>query len=809
MPVGFCAGAVRQFVTFRGLFFLSIIVAPARAGHLAAVSVTAPSANNPEKDMTLEKHILAASIAALLSAPAAFAEQRVNPDSLEEVEVYGSKIETLQSGSMHELDRDSLAPMAASTSDTASMLDAAPGLSLYRAGGVSSLPVLHGLADDRLRIRVDGMDLVSACGNHMNPPLSYISPSSVDAVRVYAGIVPVSVGGDSIGGAIQVASADPEFADSGETLLEGAAGVFYRSNADGKGGNVAITLAGEHFSLSYKGSAEQADNYSAGGDFKPAGPAAPGRNPLDGDEVGSTMYESRNQSLLLGARFDRHLLQLKLGVQDIPYQGWPNQRMDMTRNDSEQLNLQYDGRYDWGLLEARIYHENTRHAMQFFDDKLFWYGPNSIPGSDGIPCTPAGGMNGCAAGMPMDTEGENNGAVVKAHIALGERDLLRAGIEARQYTLDDWWEPSGKVMWPEVFRNINNGRRDRLAVFTEWEAQWTDRWATQLGLRYEKVDTNADEVQGYSALYDPLSQAAFNAAERDRTDHNLDISLLARATPSARASYEFGVSRKTRSPNLYERYSWSTHGMSIRMVNMAGDGNGYVGNVELEPEVAHTVSFTADWHDAEVSRWEVKLTPFYTYVEDYIDAERCSGAARGVCVASNLTATDAFVYLRFVNQRASLYGVDLSGQLALAESDRYGALSVTGVVAWLQGKNEKTDDNLYNIMPLNATLSLLHRIGDWSGTAELELVDAKDEVSGVRNEMKTGGYGLLHLRGSYEWNRLRLDIGIENVFDRFYNEPLGGAYLGQGKTMSGTGVAWGTPVPGRGRLVYAGVNLTF
>ena len=39
----------------------------------------------------------------------------------------------------------------AATSDTASLLKDVPGVSLYGAGGASSLPVIHGLADDRLR----------------------------------------------------------------------------------------------------------------------------------------------------------------------------------------------------------------------------------------------------------------------------------------------------------------------------------------------------------------------------------------------------------------------------------------------------------------------------------------------------------------------------------------------------------------------------------------------------------------------------------------------------------------------------------
>ena len=86
---------------------------------------------------------------------------------------------------------------------------------------------------------------------------------------------------------------------------------------------------------------------------------------------------------------------------------------------------------------------------------------------------------------------------------------------------------------------------------------------------------------------------------------------------------EFGYAQKTRSPNLYERYAWSTGGMAMNMINMVGDGNGYVGNLDLKPEVAHTLSATADWHDAEQQNWGLKVTPYYTYVQDYINAQRC------------------------------------------------------------------------------------------------------------------------------------------------------------------------------------------
>lgn len=727
---------------------------------------------------------------------------------LEDVIVTGSKPLPAASGLFRS---ERLMSKRASLSDTARLLQDQPGVSFYGAGGVSSLPVIRGLADDRLRVKVDGMDLLSACANHMNPPMSYIDPSAVGRIDVFAGVSPVSAGGDSLGGTILVSSPDPVFAQPGQGLMTlGELGAHYRSNGDAMGSHLAATLATERLSLTYRASAAKAANYKAASGFKAAGPAAGGRGWLESDDVGSTSYKSINQSLALGLRHEQHLVELKLGLQEIPYQNWPNQRMDMTANDSRQVNLRYKGYYDWGLLEARIYREHTKHQMQFGPDKLYWYAPTV--NLDGTPGTIAGGATGYAAGMPMETEGKNIGITTRAEWTLSLRDRIRVGGEMQQYRLDDWWDPSGKGMWPNAFWNVRDGERDRLALFGEWEAKWTPVWTSQFGLRHETVDMNAGAVQGYNATFSPYDQNAFNAAQRRKTDHNLDLVALARFKPSAEQTYEFGYSMKTRSPNLYERYAWSTNGMAMRMVNMVGDGNGYVGNLDLNPETAHTLSATADWHDASGERWGVKVSPYLTYVDDYIDAERCavgstdSGTA---CTATNQTLRNGFVYLRYVNQSARLYGLDVSGQALLSASPAAGTLTAKGHVSYVRGANRTTGDNLYNMMPLNARLALEQRLGAWTGTVETELVSAKNDVSSVRNEVGTAGYGLLHLRGSYEVQAVRFDFGVENVLDHFYNHPLGGAYTGQGKTMSATGVAWGLPVPGPGRGVYLGMSAKF
>lgn len=684
-------------------------------------------------------------------------------------------------------DAAGLASQRATTSDSARLLQDIPGVSLYGAGGVSSLPAIHGLADDRIRIQVDGMDLVAACPNHMNSALSYIDPTRVGSATVFAGITPVSVGGDSIGGTIQVKSSPPEFADAEEgAITKGQAGAFYRSNGKSYGGNVSATYATENLNMTYSGSTARSENYSAAQDFKAAGPGASGGEWLTGNEVGSTAYTSNNQDFGFAMRHEGHLLQLNVGKQHILFEGFPNQRMDMTDNESTQVNLRYTGRYQWGNLEARLYDQNILHAMDMGPDR-YSYG----------------------TGMPMDTKAKTTGAQVQGNIALTERDFFRAGVEYQEYTLYDWWPPVGGTMGPNTFWNIDFGTRDRIGVFGEWEASWNPQWLSQLGVRSDTVKANTGPVQGYDNSL-PMwgtDAAAFNALDHQRTDHNWDMTALTRYTASKTKTYEAGYARKSHSPNLYQRYAWSTQPMAALMNNFAGDGNGYIGNVALNPEVADTLSATGDWHDAEQEQWGLKATGYYTHVQNYIDARRCDfGQCGGT---ANVDATTGFVLLQYVNQTARLYGLDLSGHKLLGSTGDYGSFTGTGLLNYARGENLTTGDNLYNIMPLNMKLAVVQRLENWTNTAEFQSVAAKAQVSQVRNEIKTGGYSLFNLRSSYEWEQAHLDIGIENVFNRFYSLPLGGAYVGQGASMTSNGIPWGVAVPGMGRSINAALSMHF
>jgi iron complex outermembrane receptor protein len=407
----------------------------------------------------------------------------------------------------------------------------------------------------------------------------------------------------------------------------------------------------------------------------------------------------------------------------------------------------------------------------------------------------------CAGGMPMHTESDTFGAALRADFLLSQETLLRAGVELQRYRLDDWWPPSGGGMGPGTFWNIRDGERDRLAAYGEWESRIDSNWLASVGARFERVESAAGAVQGYSTAPgapggQSLDSLAFNARDRDSADGNWDFTALSRYTPRQELELEFGYSRKVRSPSLYERYPWSTWAMAAAMNNFVGDGNGYVGNPDLDPEQADTLSASLRWHDAGAD-WELRLSPFYTRVDDFIDA-----------VPVGAFTPSRFNILRYANQSARLRGLDLSGRRLLARS-RAGEFAVDAMASYTDGRNRDTGADLYQIMPVNGRIRLTHRLGAWESGLELALSGGKDGGSEVRNEVETGSFHLVNLTTSYSWRQLRLDVGVENLFDEYYELPLGGAYVGHGMTMSLNGIPWGVAMPGRGRSLNLAVTASF
>lgn len=687
------------------------------------------------------------------------------PIALEDITVVGEEPAYALSVN-DEIKAEKIIRKSAQVSDTAQLLEDTAGMSLQAGGGVSSLPIMRGLNDTRIKIDVNGMTVNSICPNHMNPALSYIDRTNIGSITILQGVTPVSMGGDSIAGTISVQSPDPVFAEPGKKLLlTGKASSFYRSNGDAFGGSIAAGIANENVRLDYTGSDTQRRNY----------------RDANGNVIQSSSFENQNHAAALSFKFDDHLLEIKGGQQHIPFQGFPTARMDLTNNDSIFGNVHYKGLFDWGSLDSKLYLENTSHSMDY--------------GSDRTAPEP----------MPMETRGKNFGYKLQAEMPFGEKDnTFRFGNEFHSSEIDDFWPPTStfaSMMGPNTFINLNNATRDRVGTFAEVEMNWSSQWKSMLGLRYDHTMSDTGDAQAYNNITADYFQAiAFNNLSHKRNFDTFDVAALMQFTPNHWSQYDFGYARKNRAPSLHELYPWSTSPMPMTMNGSFSDGNGYVGDINLKPETAHNITLTADFYDPKSDAWSIKVTPYFSYVENFIDVDRCS-----TCRQPN----NGFYYLRFANHDARLWGVDVTGRADLYKSKTFGEFSAHSIMSYVRGQR-MDGENLYHMMPFNLKLSLDHEREGWKNTLEMQYVDTKDDVQAVRNELKTSSYFLLNAKTGYQWKHLSIDVGLDNILDKQYFYPTSGVYIGDQDAMT---LASSRPktqnLPGLGRTVYVGLTVTY
>lgn len=655
---------------------------------------------------------------------------------------------------------------------SADQLLKASGLAFSVAGGASSLPVLHGMRSDRIKVLIDGADITAACANHMNPPLSYISANQIAAYQVVAGISPVSLGEDNIAGVIRVEAIDPAYSKSASLgWSSGYLSADYRSNGDGRSLGMGAELASESVSIRYRGALDESNSYEDGN----------GNSQLD------TLYKVQNHSLVTALRDDKQQLAVKLTYQQIPYQGFPNQYMDMTDNTSYGLVSRYHRKLSSGDFEAQINWQKTSHEMGFFSDEK-------------------------TGQMPMNTESDDVSYQLRWKLRLSDAQTLILGQDYYDFRIDDWWPAveGSMMMGPNDYININDGTRKRLSAFAEWENQITPSLWWSLGARVTGVRMNAGEVQAYNegmnmsgmmgmSPNNAMAAQQFNAQGRKKKDTLIDATGLITYRISDNDELQLGLARKNRAPNIYERYSWGVSNMATTMIGWFGDGNGYIGNIDLKPETANTLSATYNKSLAN-GLWNFSANVWYTRAEDYIDADPVRS------FASYGLAGQTRHVLQFTNVDATLYGTELELNGMLHNSKRWGDWQLNVSASNTRGSRDDTHQPLYQIKPWQTTLTLKHQLGPLESSLSWQWVDDKTRVDTSRRESITDSYSLLNFDTKMSWQRLTLGLEATNLLDEYYQEPLGGINLALFKSDPTLGFQ---PINGRGRSVNVYARIKF
>ncbi|MEW5787855.1 MAG: TonB-dependent receptor [Pseudomonadota bacterium] len=650
--------------------------------------------------------------------------------------------------------RSGLMPIDAATTqvqpgvqDVSSTLATLPGAAVVRNGPLTGIVQVRGLTGDRVNVLVDGMDITPACPNHMDPPLHYAAPADTAALTLVAGGSPVSSGGDSLGASVVLRSNLPAFAEGEAWQAGGRVNAGFSGAHDGWDLGVTAQGANQVWALAYAGSRSVADDLGY----------------ADG-EVADTGYETTRHKLSLSHATAGGRLDATVGQHRTRDAGTPALPMDMVKDDADWVNLAWAGKMGTLSVKMRAYWHDIEHLMDNYSLRP-------------VPVTVPATMRMYA---PADSTDTGFSAALE-EAALGGR--LRYGLDWSGNDFSAYqWNDTMNVFNADILKNAS---RDRLGLYGEWEGSLAGRWRANLGLRSDTVRMDTGDVSGSGLTV--ADAAAFNARSHQRTDHNWDWSTLFQYAATERMDYELGLTRKTRSPSLLERYEWTPLNASAGQA----DNNRYMGNLDLKPEVAHTASAGLRFHEAGQ---EMKATLFYQRVNDYIVGTPC---AAGVC------STTGVVHLRYENHDARLAGLDL------AWNRQAGPWNLTAVLSYVQGRNLDSDTDLYRIAPLRLTVGITHDTGTLRNTLQLRAADQQNKVTtyatvGLNDEPRTPGYAVLDWHGRWQATRnMTLHYGVDNLLDKLYYDHLGGI-----NRVMGSDVAVGERLPGAGRFAFMQLEWT-
>jgi iron complex outermembrane receptor protein len=341
--------------------------------------------------------------------------------------------------------------------------------------------------------------------------------------------------------------------------------------------------------------------------------------------------------------------------------------------------------------------------------------------------------------------------------------------------------------------NFNDVERDRAGAFIQSTLD-AGAWNLEAGLRYNRVRMNAGEVGGNLALMmqnpqqgrlNELAQA-FNAADRRKSDHQWSGMIKASRDITGRTRLNLGLGRKVRSPSYQERYLW------LPMEATAGlaDGRTYIGDMNLKPEAS--IEITAGM---EFSTGRFQFTPelFYRDISNYIQGIPSTNRTANM-FAMMMSGKPP---LQFANVDAEMAGIDLGYQWTISD-----AWILRGNLAYVRGKQTDIKDNLYRIAPLSSFLELMHIREKTFVSVENVAASRQEKVAQYNQEQETAGWGIINLRAGMKLGEVfSLGLGVENLFDKTYQDHLGGY-----NRVIGSDVPLGTRLYSKGRNIYLSIN---
>lgn len=665
-------------------------------------------------------------------------------ETIENIEVVG-RLNSFASQSEIQLNQ-------ASSPDMRSQLQTLPGLNVNGNGMVSGILQYRGLFGDRIHINIDGNEVAGAGPNAMDSPLSHVIGSLYQTVTLHRGIAPVSVGAESLGGAVEIEEYAFDINTSDAWITQGGTTASYFNN-DSKALSALLFSSANNMYVGLSGDLQDGDNSDDG----------------DGREIPSTFYERSAIKLKAGFQSGKHRIDGSVAKRDTNESGTPALAMDIIFVDAlwYRLNHTFEVSSQW-KIKTQLFGNQNQHDMNNFALRL--------------PPMPA---------MFRLNQVESEASGISSKSVFTEQDQrfeLGAEIYQRQHQ-STITNPNNASF---ILNNFNNVERDRTSAYAEYTKR-TNHYNWLLGARLSEVATDADAVSTTMAMMNPNAaslQNNFNSSQRDKTFSLIDIVGKINVPVSQNWSLTLSAAIKERAPSYNELYSWFPLGVSAGLA----DGRNYLGNLELKKETAHKLDIGLQFQTSSIM---VSTNVFYSDINDYI-----LGTPSENLAANNIAMMNGIMLpLQWNNTDATISGVDVYASVRLSEH-----WQLNGTFEYARGKQKSPiEQDLYRLAPMSAFVQLSYEVQKWKWRISSRLVAAQNKVAEQQNETASAGYGLFNTDVEYAINEhLQISLIAENIFNKTYADHLAGV-----NRINNADIANGEKLPGVGRNIGAYLQYQF
>ena len=650
--------------------------------------------------------------------------------------------------------------------DTAELLKEMPGANVNRNGELTGIPQYRGMHGQRVDVSVNGSHISYGGPNAMDAPLHYAPVAVLESLTIRRGITPVSAGQETIGGQVIAETYQGDYGSSNDYELGGRLYLGGQSVNDGGVGSLFLSLANRNQAFRAMVMKEEAsDSEFAGGKIRPSS------------------YDRDRYDLGFSTRRGDHEFTIDFSHNDTNDAGTVSLAMDIQAIDTDMLRLSHTWDTRDFTLTTKVSQNDVLHWMSNYHMRVPPQDTMMGPGTMRYRRTRADGDN---VHFVVDLELPSAGGTWKA------------GVDG------NFAEHSARVGNPNMdafeINSFNAATQDILGIYFERSQPIGENIGLDAGVRFNRVTMNSGAA---SANLNPMNMSAgmpfmmnnmagmlatqFNNSDLKQRDYNTDWFARLSMDSSRNLIWYLGAAQKMRAPSYQERYSW----IPLTVTAGLADGNLYVGNPDLKPEVSHEIELG---FDLDVGNFSFYPRVFVRDIKDYIQ-----GTPSTNMLVNNFAQMMSDMGmgrpdpLQWNNVDARFRGMDMEASYRLND-----AFQLRAVGSIVEGERRDIDDDLYRVSPDNLLLALDYLGSEWTGTVEAVTYADQERVSETNKEQETDGYTLLNVSANYRPTPdSELGLGINNLLDKNYENHLGGY-----NRAVNPDIPLGARVPGLGRSFY-------